>query len=110
VLCLPAMAVAPGWAAGLLCLLFFGLILAVFAQLWKLRATGLCVTVEDVVSETDTAEEFPEEETPAEPEVQETPEAPQEPAPPEMHWSDMAYPDPDVELGLREESPESSEV
>lgn len=109
VLILPAMALAPGWGAGLLCVVFFGLLLSVFAQLWKLRGTGLCVTVEDVESDT-VAEDSSAEETPAEKESVEEPAPRAEPAAPEMHWSDMAYPDPDVELGLAEKSSEDNDA
>jgi hypothetical protein len=103
VLLLPALAVSDGWAAGLLCVVFFGLILAVFVQVWKLRATGLCVIIEEVESQPDeTEEEIQTEETTPEPEMEESP--PTEPEEEKPHWSDLAYPDPDEELGLAEES------
>jgi hypothetical protein len=111
VLCLPAMALSHGWAAALLCVMFFGLILAVFVQVWKLRATGLCVTVEDAESEAvETGEEASAEERSAEPQVEEIPQPSAEPAGAEPHWSDLAYPDPDVELGLIEESSAQADV
>lgn len=102
VLLLPAMAISHGWGAGLLCVLFFGLILAVFVQVWKLRATGLLVTIEEV--ESDEATEEPAAEVPAVEEKAEELPPPTEPAKDHPHWSDQAYPDPDVELGLIEES------
>ena len=102
VLLLPAMAMSHGWGAGLLCVLFFGLILAIFVQVWKLRTTGLRVTIEEV--ESDEAAEARPAELPAVEEKAEELPPPAEPVPAQPHWSDQAYPDPDVELGLIEES------
>ncbi|MBN1943521.1 MAG: hypothetical protein JW849_09545 [Phycisphaerae bacterium] len=104
VLLLPAMALSAGWAAALLGVLFFALILAVFLQAWNLRKTGVCVIVEDVPGDAESGPAVePAEEISAAPE-EESPEPPAdaEPAEPQPHWTDTAYPDPDVELGLIE--------
>ncbi len=108
VLLLPAMAVSDGWAAGFLCVAFFLLILSVFAQIWKLRTTGVIVTIEELDSEiVEAAAELSAEEAPEELPEQ-APPTPEEPAKPLLHWSDVSYPDPDVELGLKEAPADST--
>ncbi|MBN1555864.1 MAG: hypothetical protein JXA11_14065 [Phycisphaerae bacterium] len=112
VLVLPAVALSHGWIAAVLGVLFFLLTLSVFVQLWRLRTTGLVVTLEEIPSEESAEEVQADDETPDIPLVEETPEPipASEPAEPEPHWADVAYPDPDVELGLTDDLREEPEV
>lgn len=100
VLLLPALTLSRGWTAAVLGLLYFALLLAVFLQAWRMRTTGLKVTVEEEQTESPSSTPTVFAAAPSAPE--QPAEMSVEPSPPQPHWTDMAYPDPDVELGLKE--------
>ena len=93
-----AIALSTGWTTLILALAFLVLVASAILQIVRIRKTGLTVWVRDLDEEADETEESPIEEP-----LDEQIDLPEPPAEPdgkqeEPHWTEVAYPDPDIEL------------